>query len=196
MPWPDLAPVAGRLAAELGVDLRLAQATDPLDEDDLSDGERRRAARIPNQWRRDDFRRGRRALRHHGVADSSSLTFPHARLSLSHAAGLAVAVWCDGVSGVGVDIEPYRDIDLRAARFFLRPDEPQPTDGRELVRLWAVKEALFKATPANAGLTLLDIALDDPARRWAAANAGPGVLAIAITPEEVVAHARAGAAVR
>jgi len=43
------------------------------------------------------------------------------------------------------------------ARLFLHPSE----EG-DLLRLWTVKEALFKATPANDGAVFLDYAVDDP----------------------------------
>jgi hypothetical protein len=61
------------------------------------------------------------------------------------------------LAGVGVDLEGWREIEPGTARYFLRPGE----DG-DLLHLWTVKEALFKATPANAGVVFTDYAVDDP----------------------------------
>ena len=70
------------------------------------------------------------------------------------------------VLGVGVDFEPHGPIAGRLARFFLterelpsRIDEPQ--HGDQLLRLWTVKEALFKATHDNEQFTVLDYECHD-----------------------------------
>lgn len=135
-------------------DVELAVATEPAPLDALTAGER---ARLPDgPWQR-DWLLGRAALKAHGIGDTSEVAFPNRRLSLTHSAGVAVAARCDGAqAGVGVDLEGWRTIDPRAARFFLLPGE-----GGDLLQLWTVKEALFKATPANAGAVLVDYTLDD-----------------------------------
>ncbi len=78
------------------------------------------------------------------------------------------------VAGIGIDFEPWREAaDLRTARFFLRPSEQaHVTDSRSLLRLWTVKEALFKATPDNGGAVLVDYALAEPESRSGSAT-GP-----------------------
>lgn len=112
----------------------------------------------PDGPRRQDWLLGRAALKAHGIGDTSTVVFPNRCLSLTHSAGVAVAARCDGdQAGVGVDLEAWRTIDPRAARFFLGPDERG-----DLLRLWTVKEALYKATPANAGAVLVDYRIDDP----------------------------------
>ena len=122
----------------------------------LTPGER---AQLPNGPRRHDWLLGRAALKAHGIGDTSSVAFPNRCLSLTHSAGIAVAARCDGdQAGVGVDLEGWRRIDPRAARFFLRPDEKG-----DLLRLWTVKEALFKATPDNGGMALVDYELAEAA---------------------------------
>jgi len=136
----------------LGIPVELAATTGAVTVDDLSPGER---AQMPggDGPRRADWLRGRAALKllFDGL-DTSTVAFPHPSLSLTHAAGLAVAARCDGgQAGLGVDFEGRRRIDPRAARFYLRDHEKG-----DLLRLWTVKEALFKATPDNAGGTLLD----------------------------------------
>jgi len=99
--------------------------------------------------------------------DTSDLVFPHRTLSLSHADGRAVAVRGDGsLGGVGIDFEPWRpEVNTGIARFFLRRSEQAATEvgAHALLRLWTVKEALFKATPDNGAIVLLDFELTDPA---------------------------------
>ncbi|HUP70100.1 MAG TPA: 4'-phosphopantetheinyl transferase superfamily protein [Acidimicrobiales bacterium] len=80
------------------------------------------------------------------------------------------------VTGIGIDYEPWREsADLRTSRFFLRPTEQaHATDARSLLRLWTVKEALFKATPDNGNAVLLDYEIAEPASRsgWATGPRG------------------------
>ncbi len=73
------------------------------------------------------------------------------------------------VRGVGVDVEPLRMVHPDAARFFLtraerawiRRQEPA-RHSHHLLRLWTIKEALFKADPENHTTMLGDYALRDP----------------------------------
>ncbi|GAB1640688.1 4'-phosphopantetheinyl transferase family protein [Krasilnikovia sp. MM14-A1259] len=120
-----------------------------------------------------EHRRGRAALR--CVADrlgervdTDRLVLPHPRLSLTHCAGVAVAV---GVrsrfsTGIGVDLEAVRPVNPGIARLFLTPAErahlgEAPPD--VLLRLWTVKEAVFKADTGNGGRILADYELCRPA---------------------------------
>lgn len=140
----------------------MAVATSPLMPDELSAGELAVYDGLVGLLRRRDWLLGRAALKAVlGGADTAGVTFPHGRLSLTHAGGVAVAVAAYGEhAGVGVDFEPDRPTDPRTARFFLHEDERADHD---LLRLWTVKEALFKATPDNDGAQLLDYHLDDAA---------------------------------
>ncbi len=161
MRWHD--EVADDISGRLGVEARLAFATTPATPDDLSPGER---AQCPAGLRRNDWLLGRAALKRVlGGGDTSHLRFPSRSLSLSHAGGLAVVVQVDGgQAGVGVDYEPWRVVDPRTARFFLGPHERERARGEaDLLRLWTVKEALWKATPQNLGATLVDYETDDDA---------------------------------
>lgn len=170
----------------LGADVHLAWSTETLCEP------------AESEPRRQDWRRGRAALRAllPPGSDTADLVFPHRALSLSHAGGLAVAVRCDeGVRGVGVDFEPRRPAaDLRVARFFLNPSERGAATGAAaLMRLWTIKEALYKAIPDNASCVLLDISLAEPGAacgdaagpcgellRYAAVDVADGHLAVAV----------------
>ncbi|HVE64458.1 MAG TPA: 4'-phosphopantetheinyl transferase superfamily protein [Mycobacteriales bacterium] len=122
-----------------------------------------------------------------------SLVFPHVALSLTHAGGLAFAARVDHCAGVGVDYEPWREVDMRVARFFLRPREVTAVAGpRDLLRRWTIKEALFKATPHNGDRVLTDYEINDPGApcgvvaaagerlRYACIDLGSGHLAVAV----------------
>jgi 4'-phosphopantetheinyl transferase EntD len=101
--------------------------------------------------------------------DASLVRFPSPGLSLSHCETRVVAAGIDSSVGLGIDYERHRAIDPRCARFFLDASEMQQlaTDARcerVLLRLWTIKEAVFKACLANRGSLLADYVLDDPAR--------------------------------
>jgi 4'-phosphopantetheinyl transferase EntD len=177
----------------LGVPVRLTAATRPLDPAQLTDAEACRWRSLPAGPRRTEWLLGRRAL--HLLlevlgreGDSSGLSFPHPGLSLTHAGGIAVAAGVDtaaagagvAVCGLGVDYEPRRSsVDSRLARLFLDTTEQAWVDrfgargrGDEIMRLWTVKEALFKATPDNRDVTVAAYAVEDPAATHGAAR-GP-----------------------
>ncbi len=143
-------------------DVELSVARTPIAVGDLTPGER---AQLPDGPRRHDWLLGRAALKTLvGADDTSWVAFPNRCLSLSHSAGVAVAVRCRGPqAGLGVDLEGWRTVDPRAARFYLRPGEHRPGDQApgDLLRLWTVKEALFKSTPDNDGAVLLDYEVAD-----------------------------------
>ncbi|MFN2505484.1 MAG: hypothetical protein ABR540_14865, partial [Acidimicrobiales bacterium] len=152
------------VSAAFGQSTRLRATTIPLPPTRLSPAENLAWRRLPAQGRRRaDWLLGRAALKLlMDGDDTSAVAFPHPHLSLSHSAGIAVAAGSVGnQAGLGVDFEGWRLTDPRTARFFLHDGE-RVQDG-ELLRLWTVKEALFKATPANAGGRLLDYRLTDPA---------------------------------
>jgi len=168
MRWPDPAAAEAALSAALGVGVTLRTATVPLTVEDLSPGERAAWERLPGDGpRRRDWLLGRAALKPLvDGADTAGVAFPHRTLSLSHSGPMAVAVSVDGAGGgggggAGVDLETRAGADPRAARFFLHEDE-QAASPHAVLRLWTVKEALFKATPDNADRRLLDYRVTDP----------------------------------
>lgn len=151
----------------LGARVRLAWAAEPLSLTALTPGEAIQYQARGSESGRQDWLRGRAALRallpegH----DTSDVRFPHRRLSLSHAGGVAVAVRGEAhLGGIGVDFEPRRpDANPRIARYFLSPSEQAAAVGAgALLRLWTIKEALYKATPDNRRCTLVDFRLADP----------------------------------
>jgi phosphopantetheinyl transferase len=99
-------------------------------------------------------------------ADVTRIAFPHPRASVSHSGDITVAIWTShhrALLGVGVDCEQRGSIDPRAARFYLTTAERArgSADDALRLRLWTVKEAMFKATPDNEWTALADLEVDD-----------------------------------
>jgi acyl carrier protein len=184
----------------------------PLHPDSLTRREGARFAALTGRVRREQWLIARHALRTLlGVlglpTDTAGYAFPHRRLSLSHVGGAAVAAGLAvpdaDVAGVGVDLETFREARGATARFFLDDRErrwlgtvPESARAAELVRLWTVKEALYKADPDNRNAILRDYSTADPAagsgparRRpphgtafgYAAARFGDARLAVAVS---------------
>jgi 4'-phosphopantetheinyl transferase EntD len=156
--------------------VRISAAWVPLDEEALTSGERALAASVSNPDRRRDWARGRAALkallREGGEdEDTSALRFPHPRFSLAHTREVAVAAGRgrEGAAGTGIDIEHSRVVRPGAERFYLDERERAwlaslAEDARPAarLRLWTVKEALYKAHLANAGSVLAHYRVEDP----------------------------------
>ncbi len=159
----------------LGVPVALAFEDAPARE--LSDGERRERERLLGLPRLEGWLRGRAALkallRRLGLADDTyPFRFPHPRVSLSHGGPWAVAAGLlrdddlARVAGVGVDVEPDRPLAEEHARFFLSERERAlVTSSDERLRLWTVKEALFKADPENERTVVGSYETADPSAR-------------------------------
>ncbi len=118
--------------------------------------------------------------------------FPNPYLSLSHSGEYAIAAAAPGSGrGVGVDIEEERPVRKKMLRFFLSteeqrsllamadrsmadqeradqesaPEHPEPSESDlsdEILRLWTVKEALFKSDLCNKSKTLLSYEIENP----------------------------------
>ena len=196
------------LGRALGLPVVLAFVTDLDPSTTWSPAERQLADSFESSLRRETWLRGRSALklvlsRLGEDTDTSPILFPTPRYSLSHCAHAAVAVGLpEGtpVEGIGVDIELHRMPPEQSARFFLTDRESSWISGIQekdihLVRLWTVKEALFKADPGNAGHTMAGYGLDDPslhtgralsprqaALDYASLLIPGGVLSIAVLP--------------
>ncbi len=126
--------------------------------------------------RAESYRRGRSALRallaRLGENPEKSFAFPHSRFSITHSGAVAIAF---GVragqtrAGAGIDYETSARVSSKAERFFLRSEERRwlhavgrPAARRQRLRLWTVKEALFKADLENTSTFLRDYATSDP----------------------------------
>jgi acyl carrier protein len=147
--------------------------------DELTAGEHRAYAKLASDPRRRAWLRGRRALRRALAAcgyptDTGLYRFPSPACSVSHSGDIsiaAVALPLSPVTGIGVDVELGGPADPRTGRFFLTGPElrwlatvPLTSRGLETLRLWTVKEALFKADAANPRTTLRDYAMVSPSR--------------------------------
>jgi hypothetical protein len=115
---------------------------------------------------------GRTLLSAHEAAGfgATPTTWPQPHLSLSHTTKggepLAVLAFVEGsisplLQGLGVDVEAQeRPLSQRTLHRMLTPSEQAdwaalgPTNNLQRLALWGQKEALFKATPHNQGLTL------------------------------------------
>ncbi len=139
------------------------------------------------EQRRRDWRRGRLALksllRSLGRSDDTSrLRFPDAQLSLTHGDGAAYAVGALGASrGIGVDFETLRPVRDRVAHWFLNDSELEwlaASDDvdrdRNIIRLWTIKEAVFKCHPSNTGLVLSDFTISNPSAGTCEVRAADG----------------------
>lgn len=168
--------LANALLETFSLPIQACIDTQPLAEDRLTAGERGQLAALTAPTRRESWLRGRSALKRlqasiGGSEDTSTLTFPHPRLSLTHSEAWAVAVGSatEKLLGLGVDLEVKAGPKAETARRFLNPAElvwlrrmEEEERPRLLHRLWTVKEATFKADPENKGKTLRDYGLADP----------------------------------
>jgi acyl carrier protein len=127
-------------------------------------------------------RAGRAALRMAAAlaglpGDPDGYRFPHPRASVTHAEHAVAAAVLVSVPacGVGVDLEGDRQVTPAIARFYLHDDESRD----DALRLWTVKEAMFKADPDNATRITRDYRVADPAYRHASIRYHGGWLTVA-----------------
>jgi len=204
------AAVVRALGTILDVPLVVATSDQAVELEELSRLESEAFSRLAGSLRLPSWLRGRAALKRLLRAldepdDTGLVRFPHPRLSLTHAGALAIAVGTRhqrlDVTGVGVDLEWARAVRPEASRFYLQPEEmlelQRLTDAEAnaaRLRLWTVKEALFKATPQNENALLTDVSCADPlaltgtawgkrAERYAYATQafGAGVVTVAVS---------------
>lgn len=157
------------IQSRLAIPVKVVVAQEPISLNQLSSQESNLLFRWKSSKRRDFWRRGREALQ----KLSEKMTFPHSRFSLTHSGDYAIAVGTSsaGFRGIGIDFEPFRKISFHAGRFFLTNTERvwverQKESQREihLLRLWTVKEALFKSCGGNGRRSLTQFVLGDPGK--------------------------------
>ena len=185
---PDTRFLKSALGDPLGLDLRLNITSGCVSTHALSAGERRRYQSLESTARARSWLLGRTALKAlrtemDGCADIDDLEFPNARFSLSHSADVALAVADPSgtLEGIGVDLEVDTVVQPAAARFFLTDREQQWLQEQAakrwphlLLRLWCIKEAVYKANPQNHGRTLGDHELAQPGSSSGEARACTG----------------------
>jgi acyl carrier protein len=137
-------------------------------------------------------RAGRAALRVAAAlaglpGDPDGYRFPHPRASVTNGerAGAAAVLVSGPAAGIGVDLEHDRPVTPAMARFYLHDDElstvvrPGYGPGDDPLRLWTVKEAIFKADPGNAGRIVRDYRVTDPAYQHKSVRYRGGWLTVA-----------------
>jgi len=149
----------------------LASARAPLAEHLLDSADRQRLASFTTTDRKKQWLRGRSALS--AVAEKldietqlSALNPPCPGISLTHNDRISIAAGIGTAQGIGIDLESWRQIEPAMLRCFLTETEQEqlrvPSNFTRL-RLWTVKQALFKASAANQGLLLTDFEIDEVA---------------------------------
>ena len=170
------ASLASALLETFSLPIQACVESEPVPEERLTAGELAVLGTLAAPTRRAAWLRGRAALKRlqaslGGSDDTSTLKFPHPKLSLTHSESWAVAVGSASpkLLGIGVDLEVKAVPKPEAARRFLNPAElvwlrrmDEGDRPKMLHRLWTVKEATFKADPENPGKSLRDYGLADP----------------------------------
>ena len=173
------------LGENLGTPVIIVCAKEEVDPARLHQAERKRLSEFRFERRKRDWLLGRNALKEilpmlGGNEDTTGKTFAGSRVSLTHAGHTAYAAAATQKDrGIGIDYEPLRDIDTRAARWFLDYQElqwlniqPESVRSAELVRLWTVKEAAFKSHPDNARMSFSDFSITEPTAQNSIVTAG------------------------
>ena len=99
--------------------------------------------------------------------DVAKIAFPDQCFSISHTKDCAVAIGVldsvESSNGVGIDLELSRKVDAKHTRYYLSKYESDLVNSNDdLLRLWTVKEALFKADPSNDGGVLKNYNVKNP----------------------------------
>lgn len=162
---------------QLEIDLRrrlngpvyLASARAPLAEHLLDSTGRQRLASFTTTDRKNQWLRGRSALS--AVAAKldietqlSALNPPCPGISLTHNDSISIAAGISTAQGIGIDFESWRQIEPAMLHCFLTETEQEQltvASNFTRLRLWTVKQALFKASAANQGLLLTDFEMDE-----------------------------------
>lgn len=152
---------------QLNATIEVATVSTPLPVEALSEGERQIFERLTHEKRRASWLTGRNALRQllkvmDLAKDTSRIVLPHPQVSLTHCQEYALAVGARSplAQGLGVDFQKGRKPSEAATRLFLTEPErewlirqPESSRAAHRLRLWTIKEALFKADLDNANRT-------------------------------------------
>lgn len=114
-----------------------------------------------------------------GLQVNATVRQAQADHSITHAGNslFALAVKAGGVTGVGIDFEPWRVLGQRHQRLMLTARESVAlgsASARDLLRIWTVKEACFKADVNGQQRWVTSYALDHPARKSGTAQVRNG----------------------
>ncbi len=148
---------------ELGTELRFCVRFDEIVMECLSAPELALLTGFKHEKKRSSWLRGRAALKEilndvSSSRDTAAFPVPNPKCSLSHTDSVAVCVARVKGSGVGIDIEGAREVRPPTKKFYLTEIEQEQMDCSsqdDLLRMWTVKESLFKADMQNANKTVL-----------------------------------------
>jgi 4'-phosphopantetheinyl transferase EntD len=184
------------IGSDLKRDLAIASADPAFKFTPLSGPERDRLNQFTNVRRRLDWLRGRNAMKQLLAmlgrdTDTSQVEFPHRQFSLTHAGENAFSIAdISGSAGIGIDYEPFRNVNPEITRLFLNSTElrwlescPETEVQHQIVRFWTIKEAAFKSYPSNAGLVLADFSIAEPGSRISDVTVAHGALGICVACE-------------
>jgi phosphopantetheinyl transferase len=169
--------LARALESELGIGLKVVVSVEAVALDRLTPREQAQLDELAISPRRLSWLKGRSALKSllkelGEDGETGAICFPSASVSLTHSGDFAVALGTASTElrGIGVDLEVHRPVRGDTARFFLGEpeqawvmslDESRRT--KTLLRLWTIKEALFKSDPRNLERWLADYRIEAPA---------------------------------
>lgn len=138
----------------LGLNCKFAIVDYCLLEQDLTETQKAKFSQIKNTPKVFSWLKGKAALRELLGENNNLNFFPHSKISLTHSGNYALAIQAldQKIQGIGLDFEKNRILRKKAAKFFLSQNEinwlnelPEEKISKNLLRLWTVKEALFKA---------------------------------------------------
>jgi len=163
------------MSLSLQIETAIAVCETPCSETELSDCEKERFLNLGSAARKLSWLRGRAALKqllqYYGEKkDTSRVVFPNPNYSLTHSGRYAIAAGCKNPNqGIGIDYEVDRYPRNEAMRFFLTSDEmdsinnlSESSKKNHLLRLWTVKEALFKSNLENSNTWYTEYVLKNP----------------------------------
>ena len=168
---------ARELENELGVALKVAISSEAVAVDRLSPKEQLHLGELATSPRKLSWLKSRSALKRLLSSlgedeETEGIGFPNPRFSLTHSGNFAVALGTASAElrGIGVDLEVNRPVRSETARFFLGASEQAWLMGfdeslrtKNLLRLWTIKEALFKSDPRNLERWFTDYRIEAPA---------------------------------
>jgi 4'-phosphopantetheinyl transferase EntD len=166
-----------KVCRALGFSVKIALVqNEDLKANFLLEKEKQRLKKMKSPKRKMEWLLGRKALKKvlHVLkkdCDTSALSFPNPFCSLTHSQNTAIAIGVSRkkIKGIGIDLEFNRFLSIKTARFFLAPQEKiwvekVRENENHLLRLWCIKEAIYKSDPQNKKRRLSSYELENPSQ--------------------------------
>lgn len=152
----------------LQIPISLVSARKPLLSSTLDLADEQRLIEFSTPQRKQQWLRGKHAILK--LAQKLDLNIPLSRLhppctgiSLTHNGKWSIAAGIDNGQSIGVDFESWHQIDDAMLRWYLTPDEQRQMKTASQftrLRLWTIKEALYKANHSSREFALTDFELE------------------------------------